>query len=127
MDHFPLNPDQDFRAHLQSGRFMLQRSRGSGAYVFPPRVAQPGTGARDLEWMAASGLGTVYSTSTVRCKPPLPDYNVALVELAEGPRMMTQVIGIACAEVRIGMPVRARIITDNDEPRLVFEPVSETS
>jgi hypothetical protein len=127
MGDLPLNPDQDFRAHLKGGRFMLQRSRGSGVYVFPPRVAQPGTGVRDLELVAASGLGTVHSTTTVRCKPPLPDYNVALVELAEGPRMMTRIIGIACAEVRIGMPVRARVVADNDEPHVVFEPVSEMS
>lgn len=104
---------------------MLQRSRGNGGFVFPPRIAQPGTGASDLEWVPASGRGTVYSTTTVRQKPPAGDYNLVLVDLAEGPRMMSRVVGIDPAEVRIGMPVRARIVIENDAPLLVFEPQSQ--
>jgi uncharacterized OB-fold protein len=117
-----LHPDADYRRHLESGRFMLQRSRGNGGFVFHPRIAQPGTGATDLEWFEASGRGIVYSTTTVRQKPPAADYNVALIDLAEGPRMMSRVVGIAPAEVRIGMPVRALIVTEDDAPLVVFEP-----
>ena len=117
-----LHPDAEYRRHLLAGRFMLQRSRGNGGFVFHPRVAQPGTGATDLEWFEASGRGIVYSTTTVRQKPPAADYNVALVDLAEGPRMMSRIVGIAPAEVRIGMPVRARIVTENDASLVVFEP-----
>ena len=117
-----LLPDAAFRSHLAAGRFMLQRSRGNGGFVFHPRIAQPGTGATDLEWFEASGRGIVYSTTTVRQKPPAADYNVALIDLAEGPRMMSRVVGIAPGDVRIGMPVRARIVTDNDAPLVVFEP-----
>src|SRR3546814_8186060 len=36
---------------------MLQRARGSGAYIFYPRVAEPRTGATDLDWVEASGRG----------------------------------------------------------------------
>jgi len=115
-------PDADFRRHLADGRFMLQRSRGDGGYVFHPRIAQPGTGASDLEWFEASGRGIVYSTTVVHQKPPAADYNVALIDLAEGPRMMSRIVGVAPAEVKIGMPVRARIVTDNDAPLVVFEP-----
>ena len=101
---------------------MLQRSRSSGAFVFHPRVAEPGSGATDLEWVEASGRGSVYSTTTVRCKPPAADYNVALIDLAEGPRMMSRVVGVVAAEVKIGMPVQARIVIENDAPLLVFGP-----
>ncbi len=101
---------------------MLQRARTSGAFVHPPRVAEPGTGSTDLEWVEACGRGTVHSTTVVRQKPPAADYNVALVELAEGPRMMSRVVGIAPAEVRIGMPVRARIVVEDDASLVVFEP-----
>ena len=101
---------------------MLQRSRSSGAFVFHPRVAEPGSGATDLEWVEASGRGSVYSTTTVRCKPPAADYNVALIDLAEGPRMMSRVVDVAAAEVKIGMPVQARIVIENDAPLLVFDP-----
>jgi uncharacterized OB-fold protein len=118
-----VHPDIDYRRLLVEGRFMLQRSRSSGAFVFYPRVAEPMTGATDLEWVEASGLGIVYSTTVVRQKPPTPDYNVALIDLAEGPRMMSRVVGIAPADVKIGMTVRARIAVEADAPLVVFEPM----
>src|SRR3546814_7811718 len=84
-------PDQEYEGFLAEGRFMIQRARCSGAHVFYPRMAEPGTGTQDLEWVEASGVGTVYSTTVVRNKPPTPDYNVALIDLAEGVRMMSRV------------------------------------
>ena len=118
----PMHPEKDFAAYLASGRFMLQRSCESGRFIFYPRVAEPGTGCTDLEWVEASGSGTVYSTTVIRQKPPAPSYNLALVDLAEGPRMMTRVEGIPPEQVRIGMQVSAKIIRENDAPLLVFEP-----
>jgi hypothetical protein len=117
-----MQPEAEFRAHLAEGRFMLQRARGSGCFVFPPRVVVPGSGEADLEWVAARGRGSVHSATTVHCKPPAADYNVALIELAEGPRMMSTVVGIAPSAVRIGMAVRARIEATENGPRIVFEP-----
>jgi len=116
-----LHPDIEYRRWLAEGRFMLQRSRGRGAFVFYPRVAEPTTGATDLEWVEASGDGAVYSTTVVRQKPPACDYNVALIDLAEGVRMMSRVVGIAPADVKIGMPVRARIVVEDDAPLVLFE------
>ena len=118
----PLHPQAEFQRHLEAGRFMLLRSRASGTFVHPPRVAVPGSGHTDLDWVPASGRGTVHSTTTVRCKPPASDYNVALIDLAEGPRMMSTVVGIAPAEVRIGLAVQARIEDAEGGPRVVFEP-----
>jgi uncharacterized protein len=118
----PLHPEQDYFRFLEQGRWMIQRSRSSGGYVFYPRVAEPGTGATDLEWVEASGRGTVYATTVVRQKPPVPDYNVALIDLAEGVRMMSRVDGISPQQVRIGMPVRARIVRENNCALVVFEP-----
>jgi uncharacterized OB-fold protein len=117
-------PEQQFFAHLGEGRFMIQRSASSGEYVFFPRVAAPGSATRDLHWVEASGRGVVYSTTTVRRRPERGgDYNVVLVDLEEGPRMMSRVVGIPSTEVRIGMTVRARIDTSGDAPVVVFEPV----
>lgn len=116
------HPDQEFAAHLASGRLMIQRSRSSGRHVFYPRIAEPGTGARDLEWVEASGRGSVYSTTVVRKKPPEPSYNVALIDLEEGPRMMSRVDGIAAEAVAIGMPVMARIIVEEGKNLIVFVP-----
>ncbi|WP_417520104.1 Zn-ribbon domain-containing OB-fold protein [Minwuia sp.] len=117
-----IRPEEEYRAFLEQGRFMLLRGRASGRFMFYPRVAEPGTGATDLEWVEASGEGTVYSTTTIGQKPPKEPYNVALIDLKEGPRMMSRVDGIASADVRIGMPVKARVIRENDTPLLVFEP-----
>ena len=117
-----IHPDADFQRFLAEGRFMIQRSRASGQYVFYPRTIAPGSGARDLEWVEVSGLGTVYSTTVVRKKPPEPSYNVALIDLAEGPRMMSRVEGIAPDEVQIGVAVRAKIVPQDGEPVIVFEP-----
>jgi uncharacterized OB-fold protein len=117
-----IRPDKDYQRFLEEGRFMIQRSRSSGRYVFYPRIAEPRTGATDLEWVAPSGKGTVYSVTIVRQKPPTPSYNVVLVDLAEGPRMMARVDGVANEAVKIGMAVKAKVIRENDKPLLVFEP-----
>jgi uncharacterized OB-fold protein len=110
-------PEAEYRAHLQEGRFMLQRSRSTGAYTFYPRVVIPGTGERDLEWVAASGLATVYAITVNRTREGA--YNVALVDLDEGPRMMTRIDGVET--VPIGARVRARIIEENGAPLVVFD------
>ncbi|MDO9435972.1 Zn-ribbon domain-containing OB-fold protein [Hydrogenophaga sp.] len=117
-------PEQTYFAHLAEGRFMIQRSRSSGEYVFYPRVAAPRSGLTDLEWVAASGHGTVYARTTVFPKPPQEPYNVVLVDLAEGPRIMSRVDGIDPQQVRIGMAVQARILPGEEKPLLVFLPAS---
>ena len=117
-----VHPEQEYLAHLAAGRFMLQRSASSGGYVFYPRVAEPGTGVTDLEWVEASGRGVVYACTVVRQKSPAADYNVVLVDLAEGPRLLSRVDGLQAGEVRIGLRVRARIVQEADGPVLVFVP-----
>lgn len=118
-----LQPESDYQRFLSEGRFMIQRSRQSGGYVFYPRMAEPGTGNTDLEWVEASGRGVVYSTTVVRQRPPTPNYNVALIDLEEGVRMMSRVEGVAPEDVRIGMPVKARILREDAAAAvLVFEP-----
>ena len=118
----PILPDHDYQAFLKQGRFMIQRSASSGKHVFYPRTVAPGTGAEDLEWVEASGRGVVYSTTVVRVKPPAVSYNVALIELEEGPRLMSRVENVEPDAVRIGMPVRARIAQENDLAFVVFDP-----
>lgn len=117
-----VHPEQEYFAHLAAGRFMLQRSASTGGYVFYPRVAEPGTGATDLEWVEASGHGVVYACTVVRQKPPAANYNVVLVDLAEGPRVLSRVDGLRPDDVKIGLRVRARIVQEVDGPVLVFVP-----
>lgn len=103
---------------------MLQRSRSSGRHVFYPRLAIPSSGETDLEWVEASGFGTVYSTTVQHSRPPAADTNVVLVDLDEGPRMLSRVDGMPPREVKIGMRVRASIIHENDLPLVVFHPAA---
>lgn len=112
-------PDETWRAALAEGRFLLQRCRACEACRFPPALVCAACGSAELEWQDASGHGTVYSTTTVREREG--SYNVALIELAEGARMMSRVEAIDPSKVRIGMSVRSRI-TPGEEPVLVFEP-----
>jgi len=119
-----VHPEQEFLAFLEQGEFMLQRSRSSGNFLFYPRVAEPGSGAMDLEWVKASGAGTVYSTTVIRQKPPKTHYNLALIDLAEGPRMMSRVQNIPPDQVKIGMSVRALVIREDGVPMVVFEPAT---
>lgn len=114
-------PEAQYRAFLQQGRFMIQRSASTGRYVFYPRVAAPGSGATDLEWVEASGLGRIYSITVNRARTG--DYNIALVQLDEGPRLMTRIEGVETAA--IGTRVRARIAELGGEPALVFDVVDE--
>ena len=115
-------PEAHWRAALAEGRFLLQRAGSSGTVYFPPRLAEPGTGETDLEWIEASGMGRVYSMTIVAQKPPAPPYNVVLVDLDEGGRLMSRVDGIAPDALHIGLRVRARIVEEDGAPLLVFEP-----
>nr|WP_314437256.1 OB-fold domain-containing protein [uncultured Brevundimonas sp.] len=111
-----------WRGHLSEGRLMLQRSAADGRVFFYPRIMTPGSGEPDPEWVEASGRGTVYATTVVRKKDPSENYNVALIDLEEGPRMMSRVEGIAPEAVEIGMAVQAEIRRGEDDMLVVFRP-----
>lgn len=110
-------PEAQYRSFLKAGRFMIQRSASTGRYIFYPRVVLPGTGETDLEWVEASGLGTVYSITVNRARDA--SYNIALVELDEGPRLLSRIEGVETAP--IGTRVKARISELNGEPAIVFD------
>lgn len=119
-----LAPDAEFEKRLREGRFCLQRCDDTGRFFFYPRALSPFTGSTNIGWHEVSGEATVYSTSVVRRRPESGgDYNICIVALAEGPKMMSRVEGVAPHEVRIGMAVRARIREEDGAPLVVFEPV----
>lgn len=107
-------PDVAFQKHLAAGQIKIQRGVESGTWVYYPRTVAPRTG-ENLEWAEISGYGTVYSTTVVRKRPPEPSLNIALVDLDEGPRLMSRVEGLAAADVRIGMRVKASIARSEGE------------
>jgi uncharacterized OB-fold protein len=109
--------------HLERGELAYQFSPSAGGAVFYPRVIAPRTGKTDLEWRISKGLGTVHATTVVHPQQGEP-YNVALIDVDEGFRMMSRVEDIAPTAVRIGMRVKFRVHrTDGEDPCPVFTPV----
>jgi len=117
-------PAAIYRDNLAAGKFVLQICAACGGKaVFPPRAMCPHCGSTELRWRAASGGGTVYSTTAVRDRPENGgDRNIALIDLAEGARLMSRVEGLPPDQVRIGMAVKARIAKTDAGPLLVFDP-----
>jgi uncharacterized OB-fold protein len=91
-------------------RLLYQWCTACEAPVFYPREVCPVCLGSGLEWRESSGRGTVYTFSNVH-RPQLPNfilpapYTVALVELDEGVRLMTNVINCDPDQVTVGMPV----------------------
>lgn len=116
--------EAQYRQALDEGRFLIQHCAGCDRAVFYPRMICPHCGADKLAWTEPDGRGTVYSSTVVRRKPEAGgDYNVALIDLDEGARMMSRVDGVPLERLRIGMPVKARVLLDAAQPLVVFEPV----
>ena len=118
------SPLTTYIAHLERGELGYQFSPSANAAVFYPRVIAPRTGADDLEWRVSQGLGTVHATTVVHPQQGAP-YNVALIDVDEGFRMMSRVEDVAPTAVKIGMRVKFRVHPkEGDEPPYpVFTPV----
>jgi uncharacterized OB-fold protein len=105
------------------GRLTVQRCTGCGSHQFYPRPFCLSCEAISLEWVEASGNGTIYSLTTVRM--PVtdelpPPYLLALVDLEEGPRLLTN---IEAESARIGDRVKVAWRQREGLPPLpVFEP-----
>jgi uncharacterized OB-fold protein len=122
----PPSPGAAFEAFLQAGELRLQICGACRRQIFFPRTVCPHCGSNSLEWRRASGRGIVYSTTIVRQRPDKGgDYNIALIELEEGARMLSRVQGIAPTAVRIGMSVEAEIAQVNGAPLVVFNPTND--
>ncbi|MBU8539691.1 Zn-ribbon domain-containing OB-fold protein [Falsiroseomonas tokyonensis] len=94
---------QSFWDAAREGRLMLGLCRDTGRHFFYPRGASPFTLSPNVELVPASGFGTIYSYTVMRVAEP---YACAYVELAEGPRIFTNIVDCAFEDIRIGMKVR---------------------
>lgn len=108
-----------FWAGLRERRLLLQRCAACGHVVFPVSPACPECLGAELAWTPMSGLGRVASFAIYHhvFHPWFADkvpYNVALVALREGPRLITNIVGIDDDALRSGLDVEA-----------VFDPVDE--
>ena len=96
----------------RAGLLMLQHCAACDRWSFPVRERCPHCLGAKLGWRAASGRGTLYTFAIMHqvMNPGFAGevpYNVAQIDLAEGVRMVANVIGIANGELRIGMQLQA--------------------
>ena len=116
-------PDQIFQRALAEQEILLPKCDDCGAFHFFPRVLCPHCHGTAISWQRASGKGRVHTTTVVRRKLERGgDYNVCMVELEEGVRMMSRVEGIAPGEVAIDMPVTAFVGEAEGVPAVLFKP-----
>lgn len=111
-----------FRDYLHRGELAYQFDTATGQPVFFPRVIAPGTG-NAVEWRVSEGMGTVYAATVIspRGEPP---YNVVLVDMDEGFRLMSCVDEVPADAVRIGMRVRSHVHLPSNgaAPHVIFSP-----
>ena len=107
---------QPFWDGCAAGEIRLPRCRSCGTAHFYPRPFCPHCGADDITWIRAAGTGTVWASTVVHSSfwgdawaDDLP-YNVAIVELDEGVRLVSNVLGVAPGNVRIGARVRVGFV-----------------
>jgi uncharacterized OB-fold protein len=108
---------------------LIQRCTGCGTLRFPWLPGCNSCGCPEWDTVAASGEGTVYSY-VVMHHPPFPafdpPYAVGLIELVEGVRIVSNVVGVPYDKVRVGMPVRLEFRRYDAESVLpVFQGVTE--
>jgi uncharacterized OB-fold protein len=120
----PDDLSREFWHGAHEGHLLFQQCPSCGHRQFYPRLICTACAATP-EWAEASGRGRVRTFSIVRqaVHPPfrqMAPYVVAMVELDEGPLMMSNITGIAVEEVSIGMPVEAYAVPFADDLALPF-------
>ena len=94
---------------------VMQRCGDCGSWVWCPRPVCVECGGEKLEWVPLSGRGEVFAFTVIRevvgralrgFAPDIP-YVTAWIDLEEGPRFCSNIVGCAIDEVKIGMPVEA--------------------
>ena len=124
-------PDDDTRAFWNAAReerLLIKRCGACGRAHYYPRTFCPHCWSPDVDWEEASGGGTVYTYSIVH-QNDLPPFNervpyvAAIVDLDEGPRVMTNVVDCEPESVEVGMAVEVTFQTIDTQTTIpVFRP-----
>ncbi len=115
----------------KQGRLLIKKCNACGEVHHYPRPFCPTCWSEDVEWLEVSGAGTLYTYSTIFRNDLEPfsewgAYVAAVVELDEGPRLMTNMVGADPESLRVGMPVAVSFRDLSDEwAAPVFSPVTD--
>jgi uncharacterized OB-fold protein len=124
-----VTPDNAFFFEgARRGQLLIQRCASCGLLRHPPHAMCSQCRSFDWDTVEASGRATLYSFVVVHY-PEVPAFDyplvVGLVELEEGTRLVTDLIGVDPSEVRIGMPLEVEMVAFDDELTLPqFHPVA---
>jgi uncharacterized protein len=118
-----------FWAGCKQGELQFQRCGACAHYQFPPQTFCRHCAGDNLRWVTVSGRGKVLSYTIVHWSPNPAyaadaPYSLALIQLDEGPRMLTNIVGCPPGEVRIGMAVA--VVFEQCSPNIMlpkFKPV----
>ena len=105
----PTPTEQPFYDACAAGKLVLQRCQSCGHVLFYPRTHCDACQSDQLVWENASGAGTIASYTVVRRGVSADfeaPYVIALIDLAEGPRMMSQVVDTGPDALAVGLSVR---------------------
>ncbi len=107
----PTQETAPFWEGCKAGELRLQRCADCGRYQFPPQSFCRSCAGGRLAWSATSGCGKVLSYTIVYWSPNPAyaadaPYSLALIQLNEGPRMLTNVTGCPPRQLQIGMEVK---------------------
>jgi uncharacterized OB-fold protein len=125
----PTPETQHYWDGAAAGELRLQRCRDCAKVYFPPRPFCPACASRNVAVFAASGKATLYSYIIHHRPAPgfTPPYAIAVVQLAEGPRLMTNIIDVAPTPeaLVLDMPLEVAFQKLDDKITLpVFRPAS---
>ncbi len=124
----PTPESKPYWDHANEGELWIQKCVTTGKHFVPPRNSSPFTVGGDIEWVKASGKATLYSY--VINHRPAPGfeadapYAIAVVQLEEGPRMMTNIVGIENTpeNLVLDMPLEVQFEARGDQQVPVFAP-----
>ena len=109
---------------MAQGRFLIQKCNDCTRHIYYPREICAHCGSDAVELVEPTGTGTVYAVTNVRRKPAEGgDYNVSLIDLDEGPRLMSRVEKMAPDSVKIDQRVSARVVLTEGRGMVIFDPV----
>lgn len=115
----------------RDGRLLIKRCGDCGKPHYYPRPFCPHCWSENVDWEPASGRATLYTWSTVHINdlPPFRDrlpYVAAIVDLEEGPRMVTNIVDCDPDTLTVGMPVEVTFQQQTDEVTVpMFRPVGQ--
>jgi uncharacterized OB-fold protein len=127
----PTADSQPFWDGCQAEKLLLQRCSPCEHRFYYARRLCPFCGSNDLSWEPSSGLGTIWTFSEVHVPFPGPEwagqvpYTVLLIDLAEGPRMLSRWLGRAGSLPRTGQVVRVVFPEIDGRKVPFFAPVAE--